>query len=93
MKCEHCNGTGKIESFLMGKEIVCPKCHGTGELPITNEEWLKSLNTEQLAKLLFEISNGYKFIGLKIADPKYQDMAVEDIPREWLKAPHKEEKE
>lgn len=30
----------------------CPQCNGTGEVPMTNEEWLKSLSTEELANYI-----------------------------------------
>ena len=53
-------------------------------LPMTNEEWLHSLNTEQLAKWIAEekLCRGY-FIFPSM------DEAIQDAV-EWLKQPHSE---
>ena len=64
MKCPMCNGSGKCyEQKIRYQEIEtnrtdftlakCHKCNGTGEVQMTNEEYLKSCNTEQLAKFIF----------------------------------------
>ena len=63
MKCPMCNGSGKCyEQKIRYQEIEtnrtdftlakCHKCNGTGEVQMTNEEWLHTLNTEQLADVL-----------------------------------------
>lgn len=36
MICMNCKGTGKIESFMLGKEIDCPECKGKGFIGKTN---------------------------------------------------------
>lgn len=61
MKCKFCNGGGKDYWGLNGEPYPCPFCDGTGEYePFdadvelyklypteqTNEEYLRSLNTE-----------------------------------------------
>jgi len=60
MKCPICNGKGTqfIADYDGMYDIVCDKCKGKGELDengkpiLTNEEYLKSCNTEQLAEFL-----------------------------------------
>ena len=46
MRCPKCGGSGWDDENM----IKCLHCHGSGEVPMmTNEEWLKSLSTEELA--------------------------------------------
>ena len=45
MKCPKCNGDGWDDEHM----IKCLHCHGSGEVEQTNEEYLKSCNTEELA--------------------------------------------
>ena len=58
MKCQKCGGYGKILKKEKGKSCYevslsfCDKCHGSGEVEITNEEWLNTLPTEEKAKVL-----------------------------------------
>lgn len=52
MKCFACDGTGMCHDEEM--RFDCPVCHGTGEYFPTNEEWLRSCSTEELAE---QISN------------------------------------
>lgn len=57
MICPKCNGRGTVGYFHIDHfvDIECDRCHGSGEvseIEITNEEWIKSLDTEQLAKRL-----------------------------------------
>lgn len=56
MKCPKCDGTGEMQICEMGfiGKDECDKCHGKGYL--NNEEWLHTLNTEQLAECLTKIS-------------------------------------
>ena len=56
MKCPKCGGTGEMQICEMGfiGKDECDKCHGKGYL--NNEEWLHTLNTEQLAECLTKIS-------------------------------------
>lgn len=65
MKCPMCDGTGKCyEQTIRYQEIEtnrtelhlakCKKCNGSGKVEITNEEWLKQCDTEQLAEWLQE---------------------------------------
>ena len=54
MKCERCNGTGRILEPFGNRTIPsgCPICNGTGILEQTNEEWFCSLSTEEKAEWL-----------------------------------------
>ena len=59
MKCKFCDGSGKDYWCLNGVPYPCPVCNGTGEIkdePLTNEEWLHTLNTEQLAEVFADVS-------------------------------------
>ena len=49
IKCPICGGTG-----LSNKTIFCTTCLGRGKIkkPLSNEEWLRSCSTEELAEFL-----------------------------------------
>ena len=98
-ECPKCKGYGIVGSavpdILRGRGAIfssneCDMCHGSGEVPITNEEYLKSCNTEQLADVFFD----YRYIN---ATPQQQLWlsANEDFVKggivEWLKQPYREE--
>ena len=51
MICPDCGGKGGDTYDVFGW-VKCRTCNGTGEVEQTNEEWLKSLNTERLAEWL-----------------------------------------
>ena len=55
MKCKYCNGTGLDKNKMLDAVVDCGACNGTGEIEQTNEEWLRSATTEELAKAIFEI--------------------------------------
>ena len=95
-ECPKCKGYGIVGSavpdILRGRghifsSIECPQCNGTGEVPMTNEEYLKSCTTEQLADVFFD----YRYIN---ATPQQQLWlsANEDFVKggiaEWLKQPN-----
>ena len=96
MKCPICNGKGTqfIADYDGMYDIVCDKCKGKGELDengkpiLTNEEYLKSCTTEQLAEwiahqsliALLENQNNHS---LRMTYPAYWV--------EWLKQPHTKE--
>ena len=90
MKCPMCGGDGITDKFTpnVGR---CIKCNGSGEIEPTNEEWLHSLNTEQLADLMSRIvgcsncpipKDGRSCMGT------YSGCWHEII--KWLKQPHTE---
>lgn len=97
MKCPMCGGDGITDKFTpnVGR---CIKCNGSGEIEPTNEEWLHSLNTEQLAERIISLCVTYfdrtdlSIVGavkesLKIND-HYDGHIQKDLLVEWLKQPH-----
>ena len=98
MKCKHCNGTGKVRGYFYEKTGVnkwekvwgdppCDECNGTGQIEMTNEEWLDGLSTEEKAK----------WIATQCGDAVME--STYDVSKlrkkrywvEWLKQPHKGE--
>ena len=77
MKCPKCSGAGYIYNNLVGYAEDCSVCHGTGEVQ-TNEEWLKSMNTEQLAEFLGNVGFENETIVRKFKSEWV----------EWLKQPY-----
>lgn len=73
------------------------KCDGTmydcsaHEVEQTNEEWIKSLNTEQLAEWIFQIFGEGVAFGETHGKTKLfpnDDIIHEGLVVEWLKQPH-----
>ena len=67
MRCPYCNGKGRVEyPMYADKEQTiqnavlrfktCAYCNGTGEVTMTNEEYIRSCSTEELAKLIYKIA-------------------------------------
>lgn len=89
MKCPKCGGTGEMQICEMGfiGKDECDKCHGKGYL--TNEEYLRSCDTEQLAERLLNVWMDGAFnvnaeFGLNEAQiEKHKGYVVE-----WLKQPY-----
>ena len=92
--CKKCNGTGEIivpvvGTMLYGKQ-QCDECNGTGEIEVemTNEEWLKSLDTEELAKWLHTAIFD-DALANKMADESYMNMQTrDDYIENWLMEKH-----
>lgn len=84
-RCPNCDGKGFYS--VDWQKVRCEVCNGSGKKPMTNEEYLKSRNTEQLTKVFFE----YRYVN---ATPKQKLWlsANEDFVKggivEWLKKPH-----
>lgn len=66
-----CNGTGWNDETKLNYYY----CNRTGEIKKTNEDWMKSLNTENFAKAIINIE--------KLAK-------IEQV-KWWLKQPHRKE--
>lgn len=93
MKCKHCNGTGTTNWCVNGTFVDCPYCGGTGEMEMemTNEEWLRSATTEQLAEWLIEVTQYCFECGLNINNCvlcPFGKCIDKDYAVEWLKQPH-----
>lgn len=88
MKCPKCGGEGKYFKKEKGNSCyvvslsLCDMCHGSGEVEITNEEWLKSMSTEQFAEALAWIEDRGELPTVRKENVK----AFE----EWLKEKHTE---
>ena len=52
MKCPKCGGTG----WDIVHGFDCVSCDGKGEITMTNEEYIRSCSTEELAKLIYKIA-------------------------------------
>ena len=59
MKCKHCNGAGFYGNGA--SQFKCVYCDGTGEVEQTEQEYIQTCNTEQLADVLGKIAkNAYQ---------------------------------
>ena len=71
MKCPKCKGTGCVprpdgtELFGLTELMTCDLCHGTGEVELTNEEWLEQASTEEKAKFILDIKEHCYYCGAK----------------------------
>ena len=54
MKCQLCDGKGEY-MHQCGGYRPCEHCNGTGEIELTNEEYLCTCSTEERAKFLTEV--------------------------------------
>ena len=95
MKCKACNGKGYFtgciyesdEVGFVDKDYECAVCHGTGQIEQTNEEYIHSLNTEQLAEWLRGVYWHCHEIDCEHCNYPWRCMEKGDIV-EWLKQPH-----
>ena len=96
MNCPKCGGTGFVPTNVFGVNgaIKCDFCDGTGVFitnavePMTNEEWLHTLNTEQLAEWIAKIVDcDCCPVKRKFCD----DNPCKIRFAEWLKQPHQGE--
>ena len=86
--CNECWGKGWIEK--QGVQFDCRKCKGTGFIenePQTNEEWLKSLDTEGLVDHLYEVHKGGASVERQAWVEKHKERIKMQI-RGWLKEKH-----
>lgn len=67
MKCPMCSGKGMVDypmyaddehkwQYCVARMKKCDMCNGTGEVPMTNEEYIRQASTEELAKTVYEIA-------------------------------------
>ena len=99
MKCPMCSGKGMVDypmyaddehkwQYCVARMKKCDMCNGTGEVPMTNEEWFCSLSTKEKAEFLVKIE-------LSAMHPVKRgavdmDKFIEEVV-DWLKNPHKGE--
>lgn len=53
MKCPKCHGSGEIKHDWLPHE-TCHNCGGSGYVDMTNEEFMRSTTTEELAGAIYE---------------------------------------
>ena len=96
MICPICNGRRYqvVQNYDGLHDVVCPKCNGIGFVdddgkPMqTNEEWLKSLDTEQLAEALLNIMANNEFTLYLLHTEKKSVQEIKGAVFEWLKEKH-----
>ena len=71
----------------------CPICGGTGNTkniigkPLTEQEYIQSCNTEQLADVFYMVFHNHADRVLNAFWDKHKDVFKKDM-MEWLKQPH-----
>lgn len=92
MKCQKCNGRGKILHDWLPNE-TCHNCNGTGYVDMTNEEWLRSATTEQLVHVIHLMTTSCYVCGQEGVDYKrcyfHKKCTGPKEIEEWLKEKHK----
>ena len=80
MKCPRCGGSGKYMREVGGYR-PCEHCNGTGEIEVTNEEYLCTCSTEERAKFLTEVI---------LSDRRFRMTMVGGVEetKAWLKEKH-----
>ncbi len=109
-ECPKCKGYGIVGSavpdILRGRGHIfssneCDRCHGSGEVEQTNEEYLHSLNTEQLAEwfgdwhsfscvFCMHWKNGCVYNHNQVRCAIEEGKSNKELWMEWLKQPHHE---
>lgn len=98
-ECELCKGTGKLikpwydtTGAMTGMTgDICFMCDGKGTIgePMTNEEWIKQANTEQLAEHLLNVwMDGAFNVNAEFGLNEAQIEKHKGYILEWLKQPH-----
>ena len=86
VKCQKCDGRGYFPLSNIAVKI-CDCCNGTGEIQQTEQEYIQTCNTEQLAEMLANESknviNDFKNFDFKREHKEFWEM--------WLKQPHTNE--
>ena len=82
MKCQRCKGEGKLEyPGFADRYFQCPKCNGTGEVEMTNEEYIRTCSTEELAEFITKVI---------LSDRRFRMTMVGGVEetKAWLKEKH-----
>ena len=97
--CKNCKGVGYIivEDRYSTYFDECYECDGKGVVePMTNEEYVRSCTSEQLAEFLADQCNEVVEFILNEVDEHAGNIEPDDywyrqdVVAEWLKKPHKE---
>ena len=98
MKCPRCKGYGRAivlvkqkEGFYGTEQAVCPECNGKGIVEQTNEGFLRSCTTEELAEALFHIMASNEFTMYLIHTEKKSVQDIKNVIMEWLQEVHTED--
>lgn len=100
MKCPRCGGLGRTKATeLVGVDeglrevvILCPTCGGKGEVELTEQEYIQTCNTEQLAEVINKIIEQCFLCGANENNSKKCIFGTCSRVTEWLKQPHHREK-
>ena len=87
MKCPKCGYEQAIYDDI-NEWWHCPQCHGSGEVPLTEQEYLQTCNTEQLAEALLNIMANNEFTLYLLHTEKKSVQEIKGAVVEWLKQPH-----
>ena len=95
MKCPICDGKGSVYNALGDYNEDCGHCQGTGRVrvegePMTEQEWIQTADTEQLAEWLRGIYWHCHEIDCEHCNYPWRCMEKGDIVV-WLKQPHTKE--
>lgn len=88
MKCPKCGYEQAIYDDV-NEWWHCPQCHGSGEVQMTEQEYLQTCNTEQLANVFFEYRYANATPRQKLWMSASEKCIKTDIV-EWLKQPHRD---
>ena len=89
MKCTRCKGKGKFIGYYVNDnpvECECVICKGAGEVQMTEQEYIQTCNTKQLAEWIVRIVD-CEFCPVK--KPCKKQPCKKQIEM-WLKQPHHE---
>lgn len=91
MKCPKCGGKGKTTEYdglrKFWCDYKCEMCNGTGEV-MTEQEYLQTCTTEQLAEALLNIMANNEFTLYLLHTEKKSVQDIKGAVVEWLKQPH-----
>lgn len=87
MKCKNCDGSGYIAHPYCPGVVECFYCDGTGVVePMTNEEWLRSCQPQELIRFLMNVAYGGQ---IRNVQKRTFDEEAEKWSK-WLKEKHTE---
>ena len=88
MKCGYCDGTGEHINDA-NRMTTCEFCGGTGVIkPLTNEEYIRSCSTEELANFLEDVTSSCYHCGMTDDISQCAFQKHQCNIKEWLKEKH-----